>query len=66
MKNVQYPIPKAKFFDEDKETGEIVGYDIPQQLPNNEIERIRSLPSCLANNSSIFMSDNNIAFFATW
>ena len=65
---IQYSIPEAKFFCQDKEIGEkIVGYDISQQLPKNAIERIsRSIPSCLANSSSILMSDNNIVFFVTW
>lgn len=64
---IQGIIPVAKFFCADKETGEMVGYDVPQQILKNEIERIsRSIPSCLENSSSLLKSNNNIVYFVSW
>jgi thioredoxin 1 len=44
-------IPVIKFFCENKEVGEVVGY-VPQQMLKTEIERIsKNAPNCLANTS---------------
>lgn len=46
-------IPVIKFFCENKEVGEVVGY-VPQQVLKSEIERIsKNTPNCLASTSLI-------------